>query len=167
MQKIIYRIDTPVADLFDKSDAECYVLNANLEESYCRQVIDKAAGVDKIILFYGENAVDVCLKYGADGVVVDFGAEKLKAQVENLRRTLGKGKFIGLFTRNRKHESMLVSEVEPDFVVFKVWKDGFENVKNLTDWYQEFFLIQSAAWLMEDGVDQEILKTDFIINVLE
>ena len=132
----------------------------------CRQVIDRAAVSDKIILFYGENAVDVCKKYGADGVVVDLGAEKLKEQTENLRKTLGKGKFIGLITRNRKHESMLVSEVEPDFVIFKVWKDGFENVKNLTDWYQEFFLIQSAAWLMEDGVDDKMLKTDFIIKGL-
>lgn len=166
MQKIIYRIDTPVADLFDKSDAECYILNDSLDESYCRQVIDKAAVSDKIILFYGENAVDVCKKYGADGVVVDLGAEKLKEQTENLRKTLGKGKFIGLITRNRKHESMLVSEVEPDFVIFKVWKDGFENVKNLTDWYQEFFLIQSAAWLMEDGIDDKMLKTDFIIKGL-
>lgn len=166
MQKIIYRIDAVIPDLLDKSDAECYILNDGLDESYCRQVIDRAAVSDKIILFYGENAVDVCKKYGADGVVVDLGAEKLKEQTENLRKTLGKGKFIGLITRNRKHESMLVSEVEPDFVIFKVWKDGFENVKNLTDWYQEFFLIQSAAWLMEDGVDDKMLKTDFIIKGL-
>ena len=166
MQKIIYRIDAVIPDLLDKSDAECYILNDGLDESYCRQVIDKAARLDKIILFYGENAVDICKKYGADGVVVDLGAEKLKEQTENLRKTLGKGKFIGLITRNRKHESMLVSEVEPDFVIFKVWKDGFENVKNLTDWYQEFFLIQSAAWLMEDGIDDKMLKTDFIIKGL-
>ena len=166
MQKIIYRIDAVIPDLLDKSDAECYILNDSLDESYCRQVIDKAAVSDKIILFYGEKAVDVCKKYGADGVVVDLGAEKLKEQTENLRKTLGKGKFIGLITRNRKHESMLVSEVEPDFVIFKVWKDGFENVKNLTDWYQEFFLIQSAAWLMEDGIDDKMLKTDFIIKGL-
>lgn len=166
MQKIIYRIDTPVADLLVQNEAECYVLNAALDEKYCREVIREAADKDKIILFYGENAVDICKEYGADGVIVDLGAEKLKPQMENLRKMLGKGKFIGLFTRNRKHESMLVSEVEPDFVVFKVWKDGFENVKNLTDWYQEFFLIQSAAWLMEDDIQKESLKTDFIINML-
>lgn len=166
MQKIIYRIDVPVADLLKKTEAECYVLNAALDEKYCREVISEAENKDKIILFYGENAVEVCKKYGADGVIVDLGAENLKEQMENLRKTLGKGKFIGLFTRNRKHESMLVSEVEPDFVVFKVWKDGFDNVKNLTDWYQEFFLIQSAAWLTEENIKQEELKTDFIINAL-
>ena len=83
-----------------------------------------------------------------------------------LRENLGKGKYIGLITRNRKHESMLVSEVEPDFVVFRVWKDGFDKVKELTDWYQDFFLIQSAAWVMEDGVPVEDLCTDFIIESL-
>jgi len=166
MQKIIYRIDTVIPDLLEKNDAECYVLNAGLAESYCRQIITKAMAMDKLILFYGENAVDACLRYGADGVIADLGAENLKEQMENLRHKLGKGKYIGLFTRNRKHESMLVSEVEPDFVIFKVWKDGFENVKNLTDWYQEFFLIQSAAWLMDDDIEQELLKTDFIISGL-
>ena len=35
---------------------------------------------------------------------------------------------------------MIVSEAEPDFVVFKVWKDGFESVRELTDWYNDFFL---------------------------
>ena len=59
---------------------------------------------------------------------------------------------------------MIVSEAEPDFVVFKVWKDGFESVRELTDWYNDFFLIQSAAWIMEDGVPTEELRTDFVIT---
>ena len=95
---------------------------------------------------------------------MDLGAEKLKEKMADVRKQLGKRKFVGLFTRNRRHESMIVSEVEPDFIIFKVWKDGFENVQELTDWYNDFFLIQSAAWIMEDGVPVENLRTDFVIK---
>ena len=117
-------------------------------------------------MFYGDDAIDICKKYGADGVVLDLGVEKLKEKMQNVRKQLGKGKFVGLFTRSRRHESMLVSEVEPDFVIFKVFKDGFENIKELTDWYGEFFILQSAGWLMEeiDGNSLKNLKTDFIIK---
>jgi hypothetical protein len=61
---------------------------------------------------------------------------------------------------------MLVSEVEPEFVIFKVFKDGFENIKELTDWYNDFFVIQSASWIMEEIDEAEIkkLKTDFVIR---
>ena len=116
------------------------------------------------MLFCGENAVNQAKVYGADGVVLDLGAEEVKDKLEAVRKTLGKGGIVGLFTRNRRHESMLVSEAEPDFVIFKVWKDGFEGVKELTDWYADFFLIQSAAWVMEDGVKVEQLRTDFVIK---
>ena len=73
---------------------------------------------------------------GADGVILDLGAEGLKEKMA----------------------------AEPDFVVFKVWKEGFESVRELTDWYNDFFLIQSAAWIMEDGVPTEELRTDFVIK---
>lgn len=101
---------------------------------------------------------------GADGVILDLGVEGLKEKMAAVRKELGKSGVVGLFTRNRRHESMIVSEVEPDFVVFKVWKDGFESVRELTDWYNDFFLIQSAAWIMEDGVPTEELRTDFVIK---
>ena len=160
MQKII-RIDEPNEAFLRAMSAECYVLNAVLDADFCKRFIAKAQ--DKVVLFYGDNAVEACKQSGADGVVVDLGAEDLKAKMTNLRKTLGKGKYIGLITRNRRHESMLVSESEPDFVVFRVWKDGFDKVKELTDWYQEFFLIQSVAWIMEEDVPIEALNTDFAV----
>lgn len=166
MQKIIYRIEEENTAFLNKFDEECYVLNAALSKDFCLKFIAAAAKADKIVLFYGENVVDICLGYGGDGVIVDLGDKNLKEQMTALRKKLGKGKFIGLFTRNRRHESMLVSEVEPDFVIFKVWHDGFENIKELTDWYQEFFLIQSAAWLVDDDMPEaDTLQTDFIIKV--
>ena len=160
MQKII-RIDEPNETILSDMSAECYVLNSALADGFCKRFIEKAS--DKVVLFYGDKAEEKSKVLNADGVIVDFGADDLKEKMAQLRKTLGKGKYVGLFTRNRRHESMLVSEVEPDFVVFKVYKDGFDKVKELTDWYQEFFLIQSVAWIMEDGVPIDELKTDFVI----
>jgi hypothetical protein len=160
MQKII-RIDEPNETILSDRSAECYVLNSALADDFCKRFIEKAS--DKVVLFYGDKVEEKSKALNADGVIVDFGADDLKEKMAQLRKTLGKGKYVGLFTRNRRHESMLVSEVEPDFVVFKVYKDGFDKVKELTDWYQEFFLIQSAAWIMEDGVPVDELKTDFVI----
>lgn len=163
MQKII-RIDEKKDVDLSNGQAECYVLLSELDKDFCLHFIQEAAKFDKIVLFYGEKAVRCCIDYAADGVVVDLGEDDINEKMAELRQKLGKGKFIGLFTRNRKHESMLVSELEPDFIVFRVWKDGFDKVKELTDWYNEFFLIQSAAWIMDKDVDITVLQTDFVVT---
>ncbi len=164
MQKNIVRIDEKDDKILENMSEECYVLNVALEEVFCQKVLEKAAKEERIVLFYGDDAVKVAKRFGADGVVLDLGAEKVKEKLLAVRKELGKGGIVGLFTRNRRHESMLVSEAEPDFVIFKVWKDGFFQVKELTDWYADFFLIQSAAWVMEDGVPFEELRTDCVIK---
>ncbi len=162
MQKII-RIDKKVDFNLETMQEDCFVLTAELAQDFCLRFIEEARKFDKIVLFYGEKAINYCIDFEADGVVIDLGADELQEKMANLRKKLGKEKYIGLFTRNRKHESMIVSETEPDFVVFKVWKDGFDKVKDLTDWYNEFFLIQSAAWLMDENIDISALNTDFVI----
>ena len=164
MQKFIVRVESEEKRFSDKMEGECYALNAALDEEYCREVVEKAAAESRIVLFYGEGAVKTAVHLGADGVILDLGVEGLKEKMAAVRKELGKSGVVGLFTRNRRHESMIVSEAEPDFVVFKVWKDGFESVRELTDWYNDFFLIQSAAWIMEDGVPSEELRTDFVIK---
>lgn len=164
MQKFIVRVESEEKRFSDKMEGECYVLNAALDEEYCREFVEKAAAESRIVLFYGEGAVKTAVHLGADGVILDLGAEGLKEKMAAVRKELGKSGVVGLFTRNRRHESMIVSEADPDFVVFKVWKDGFESVRELTDWYNDFFLIQSAAWIMEDGVPTEELRTDFVIK---
>lgn len=164
MQKFIVRVESEEKRFSDKMDGGCYALNAALDEGYCREFVEKAAAESRIVLFYGEGAVKTAVHLGADGVILDLGVEGLKEKMAAVRKELGKSGVVGLFTRNRRHESMIVSEAEPDFVVFKVWKDGFESVRELTDWYNDFFLIQSAAWIMEDGVPTEELRTDFVIT---
>ena len=164
MQKFIVRVESEEKRFSDKMEGECYALNAALDEEYCREFVEKAAAESRIVLFYGEGAVKTAVHLGADGVILDLGVEGLKEKMAAVRKELGKSGVVGLFTRNRRHESMIVSEAEPEFVVFKVWKDGFESVRELTDWYNDFFLIQSAAWIMEDGVPSEELRTDFVIK---
>ena len=164
MQKFIVRVESEEKRFSDKMEGECYALNAALDEEYCREFVEKAAAESRIVLFYGEGAVKTAVHLGADGVILDLGVEGLKEKMAAVRKELGKSGVVGLFTRNRRHESMIVSEAEPDFVVFKVWKDGFESVRELTDWYNDFFLIQSAAWIMEDGVPSEEQRTDFVIK---
>lgn len=164
MQKFIVRVESEEKRFSDKMEGECYALNAALDEEYCREFVEKAAAESRIVLFYGEGAVKTAVHLGADGVILDLGVEGLKEKMAAVRKELGKSGVVGLFTRNRRHESMIVSEAEPDFVVFKVWKNGFESVRELTDWYNDFFLIQSAAWIMEDGVPSEELRTDFVIK---
>lgn len=164
MQKFIVRVESEEKRFSDKMEGECYALNAALDEEYCREFVEKAAAESRIVLFFGESAVKTAVHLGADGVILDLGVEGLKEKMAAVRKELGKSGVVGLFTRNRRHESMIVSEAEPDFVVFKVWKDGFESVRELTDWYNDFFLIQSAAWIMEDSVPTEELRTDFVIK---
>lgn len=164
MQKNIIRVDEENGAILENMSEECYVLNAALGEDFCRKFMTQAAKEERIVLFYGDNAIAAAKAFGADGVILDLGAEEVKDKLAAVRKELGKGGIVGLFTRNRRHESMLVSEAEPDFVIFKVWKDGFEGVKALTDWYADFFLVQSAAWVMEEGVDTVALRTDFVIE---
>ena len=57
---------------------------------------------------------------------------------------------------------MLVGECEPDFVVFRAWADGQEKVKELTSWFYQMFLLQSALLPVED-VDFASFETDFVI----
>lgn len=164
MQKIIYRIDEENEIFLKNLTADCYVLSTMFTDEFCKKFTEIALKSEKVVLFYGENAVSYCKKYEADGVVCDFGTDNLKEKMAETRKEIGKNKFIGLFTRNRRHESMLVSEAEPDFVIFRVWNDGFAQLKELTDWYADFFLIQSAAWLMDDNVpESKNLRTDFLM----
>ena len=166
MQKNITKIDVVDYKILEKMNDECFILNTSLDDEFCRKFVEKANLEDKIVLFYGDDAIAKNKTFDADGVILDLGAEHLKERMQDVRKQLGKRKFVGLFTRSRRHESMLVSEVEPDFVIFKVYRDGFDNIKELTDWYNDFFIIQSASWVMEE-IDESVLKslnTDFIIR---
>lgn len=112
MQKFIVRVESEEKRFSDKMEGECYALNAALDEEYCREFVEKAAAESRIVLFYGEGAVKTAVHLGADGVILDLGAEGLKEKMAAVRKELGKSGVVGLFTRNWRHESMIVSEAE-------------------------------------------------------
>ena len=111
---------------------------------------------------YGDNALTFYQKFNPDGLILNtIQEENPRKYIEDIRAQAKKA-VIGAISRNRRHEAMLVSEAEPDFIIFQVWKDGLQNNLELLDWYNEFFLIQNAAWPKED-VDISQIKSDFVI----
>lgn len=160
MQNFIVKITKPDDSLLDDNTLQCFILSSALDDKFINFFADKAKNLDKLVL---TDNVESCLKHNLDGVVIDLSKSENIAVDYKQQTARLKKKFIGVICRNRRHEAMLISECEPDFVIFKAWKDGIEKVKDLTDWYVEFFLIQSAVMAAEDGVDTSLFKTDFII----
>lgn len=159
MQKFIIYVCDKNFDLKFLEKFECFLLAPNLDSHFISEFIRSAQKKNKLIL---TSSVVDCLAYFADGVLLDLSkSENIKADFKKQTKDL-KSKIIGLITRNRRHEAMLVSECEPDFVVFRAWNEGQEKVQELTDWYNEMFLIQSALFPVED-VSYEKFKTDFVI----
>jgi len=50
-----------------------------------------------------------------------------------------------------------------DFIIFQAWRDGLEKIRELVQWYYELFLIQSAVFCREEGVDFRSLAADIVI----
>lgn len=164
MQKIIQRIEKEDLSVLENQEVDCFLLSSKLSEKFIKDFTTKAQTLEKIALVYGENSIQKCLETNCDGVIIDLTAsENIKKDIEKIRKELGDKKFLGIIPRARRHEAMLVSELEPDFVVFKVWKDGIENMQELVSWYTEFFLIQCAI-LLEEDVDVSSFSADMVIK---
>lgn len=163
MQEII-KIDTEDKSFLSSLKNQCYMLNSDLDDNYCTSFINNANKENKIALFYGQNAILKAKQHKASGVVVELKQDKLKSQMDALKKELGKDSIIGLISRNRRHEAMLTSELEPDFIIFKVWAEGIDKTIELLDWYNDFFIIQSCAWLEDKNIDISQIKADFIVK---
>ena len=160
MQKFIILINNENLEILENKDFECFILREELSSHFKKTFAEAAKQQSKITLAL---SVSDCLAYNLDGVLLDLSkSEHIRRDYKTLTKDL-KGKIIGLITRNRRHESMLISECEPDFIVFKAWQDGLNKTKELTSWYNEMFLIQSALWPMEE-LNFKDFKTDFIIT---
>ena len=159
MQKIILQITQENDSVIHDKRFECFILSETLPSHFKSSFAQTARACGKIVL--GLSVSD-CLAYQLDGVIFDFSkSEHISADYKRAVKDL-KNKFIGLITRNRRHEAMLTSECEPHFIIFRAWKDGAEKILELTAWYNEMFLIQSALWPAED-VDFAHFQTDFVI----
>jgi len=159
MQKIILKIETENLKLINDSSLECFILSENLNSHFKQEFAQSAKQKNKIVL--GISLSDV-LAYNLDGIILDLSkSEHIKKDYARQIKEL-KNKFIGIICRPRRHEAMITSECEPDFLIIKAWKDGAEKIRELTSWYNEMFLIQSALYPQED-IDYSSFKTDFVI----
>jgi hypothetical protein len=140
--------------------AECFFADQTFTDDELLKIVQAAHLKGRLIL---TDSAQRCLQAKADGVILDLSkSEDIAADYRRLSAGL-KGRFIGAVTRNRRHEAMLVSECEPDFVIFRAWSDGADIVRALTSWYQEFFLIQSALLPMDSTLDPTTFDTDFVV----
>lgn len=164
MQKFIIKIEEENFSLIQDTNIGCYILSSTLPETFVQKFAAEAAQKDKIVLVDGENAPLLCKKLDLDGVVADVSrSEKIKKELKTVRSVIGKNKFLGVVCRGRRHEAMIASEEEPDFLAFKAWKDGIENIRELVAWYNELFLIQSAVYCVDEGMDFKDFECDIVI----
>lgn len=164
MQKFIISITSEDLSLIVNPEVECFLLDSAMDKEFNRRFAAEAAAHGKLVLVGGENAPELCKELGLDGVIVDMSKnEKPKADFQFLRNFLGKNANIGAITRNRRHEAMVISENEPDFLIFQAWTDGIEQVRELVNWYNELFLIQSAVICRDENLDFGSFDCDMVI----
>ena len=161
MQKFIVKLTNQDATLIDDTALECFVVDT--AQKGADKLTAQITAKNKIALLEGENACDMCKSWSADGVLIDLSKSEHCAKDVNFARKQIGDKVLGVISRNRRHEAMLISECEPDFVAFKVWNDGIEQVKEVLSWYTEMFLIQSAAVLAEPISSLNQLDCDIIV----
>ncbi len=160
MNKFIVKVNQENFDSLSFPNIECFALDSSLSKSFIKSFKEKAK--DHIVLAYGEEASLLCKELELDGIIADLSKEeKISAKIKEIQKQIG-DKILGAVSRSRRHEAMIVSESEPDFVIFKAYKDGAEKVQELTSWYNEFFLIQSAISLEEDNIN----FSDFIADIV-
>lgn len=159
MQKFIISVTKENFNLIEDKRFECFILSESLGAEFKSAFAQKAKEQNKLVLSFSKED---CLKYNLDGLIVDLSkSEHILSDYEKATGDL-KDKFIGVICRNRRHEAMLCSECEPDFIVFRAWEKGADKVKELISWYADLFLIQSAVLPMEI-VDFTAFETDFVI----
>lgn len=163
MQNFIIRITQKNFNLINAAECQCFILPPETASEFVSAFVQKVHMLGKLVLAEGENAVQFYQEYGLDGVLIDTVKEaKPQKMIEQVQKQIPQA-VLGVISRNRRHEAMLVSECEPDFVAFKVWHEGIEQTKELLKWYNELFLIQSAAQIEDENVNIAELTADFVI----
>lgn len=164
MQKFILNLTNEDAALIDEAGLECFIADSSLGEGAIAALTETVRRRGKILLTSGENACELCQKLNLDGVMIDVSTGEHCAKTVNYARRQIGDKVLGVISRNRRHEAMLVSECEPDFVAFKAWRQGIEKTMDLVSWYNEMFLIQSAVVLAEPADDIKAFDCDIVIG---
>ena len=166
MHKLIVILENEDLSLIRQPNYECFLADSSLSDKVLANLSQTVKAQNKIFLISGDNACALCQKYNADGVLIDVSkSEHCVKEVNFARKQIG-DKILGVISRNRRHEAMLISECEPDFVAFKVWEQGREQTKELVAWYTEMFLIQSAVIPQEKLNNIEQFDCDIVIQTV-
>lgn len=160
MPKLILKINAQTDEVYTHPDICCYLLNTALPETYIKNFDRRGA----LLLLGGDNAAGLCKSLNADGVVVDIDSSlPVKKQVASARAQLGSGKVFGAVIEPSRHQAMLVSETEPDFVAFRFGANEASRALPVVRWYNELFLIQSALDMSGGFGEWESFAPDFLI----
>ena len=160
MPKIILKINQTSDKIYDDEKICCYVAESSLPLEF----IKKIAAKGKMVLLSGGDAVSICKDSDFDGVLVEISTtQPIKAQINKIRSQLGSQKALGVIIPARRHEAMLASEAEPEFVAFRFLASEKEKAVDIIKWYNELFLIQSAVDLSLGLQQLPELDCDFMI----
>lgn len=157
MPQIILRINQNDNKIIADDKVCCYIAKTSLNDNKTAEIVNTG----KMVLAQGDHALEFCLKNNLDGVVFEVDDKKpIKAQLKPLREKLSKKTF-GVIIPPRRHEAMLASEVEPEFVALKI--DDLTASQSLIDWYNELFLLPLALDFNEKIPPLQSIKTEFVI----
>lgn len=160
MPNIILKINSTTDKIHTSEDICCYLINSGLPSSFIKDL----AGCGKMLLLIGDNAAQKCKEYDADGIVVEIDpTQPLKVQVNKPREMIGPKKVCGVIVPAHRHEAMLAAETEPDFVAFKFAPEETAKAAEIIAWYNDLFLIQSAADLSSGLQNIADIDIDFMI----
>lgn len=157
MPQIILKINSADDRIITDDNICCYIAASDLPAA----VISKLISIGKMVLAYGDNALEFCRNHKLDGVFIKVDTSRpIKSQLKPLREAL-KGKTLGALIPPRRHEAMLTSEVEPEVVAFDM-SDGIPH-NEIISWYEELFLLPCALYYEQAPADISSIKSDFVI----
>lgn len=164
MPNFILNITSQDDDLMlQNPEIQCVLLNSDISEQELQKIVHQILSAGKIVILTGKKAVDLVKILNADGVLIDLSkSNNIKKDIADVRNRISGG-FLGVICRNRRHEAMIASENDPDFIVFKVWSDGAEKTIELAEWYSEFFLLQMAVFPQDENIDFNKYPADIFI----
>ena len=156
MPKFMLKIGSDDQNLINNEDICCYIA----DEKSSKAVLAQAVSSDKLVL--GTNK-EFMQQLGLDGLLLTTEIdEKFAKSIKPLQKEL-KGKYLGICSNPTRHEAMLASEAEPDFLCFLLNEENQAQAKEVIKWYSELFLIQMVVPYFEK-MDEEILEiADFVI----
>lgn len=154
MPQIILKINSSIDEIYTSDNICSYLVGPEVPLD---KLVEVSATGKPVLMLDATNTM-------ADGSVVSIDSSlPIKAQIRPVREKIGTKKILGAIIEPSRHEAMLASEVEPEFVAFRITRDNIIKAYDVINWYNDLFLIQSAADISSEKVDIKDLTVDFVI----